>query len=197
MNIGIDTSLLRLLEDKSLCAFCVVRDPERKYGYIMRKYKGIKGEEIRGIRDEENVLGIFINVYRDIEEEIERYLGKIMSTLRRISLSTILRIFMIPHLSPYRDIESIRENKVKDLKLKYQTYIIMREVFKFHKGVDVGDIEIFSSRNVKYPHRYVLKNDNVRIYDELEGREEKNYESILNLDQGYKEYVLSILKEDH
>jgi len=197
VNVGIDTSLLRLLKDKSLCVFCIVRDPERKYSHVMREYKSIKGEEIQGIKDEEKVLRIFIDVYRNIEEELERYLGKIMSTLRRISLSSILRIFMIPHLSSYRDIENIREHEMRGLKLKYQTYIIMREVFKFRKGVDVGDIEIFSSRIVKYPHRYVLKDDNVKIYDELEGREEKIYESILNLDQGYKGYVLSILKEDH
>jgi len=197
VDVGIDTSLLRLLEDKSLCVFCILRNPERRHPHTIREHENIKGEEIPGVINEEEVLRILISLYKDIEEELERYLRRTMNILRKISLSSILRIFMIPYRSPYWDIEKMREGEVRRLKLRYHAYIIMREVLKFHRDIDIEDVEIFSSRTVKYPLRYVFNNNNIQIYDEPRDKEEKIYENILNLDYGYKEYVLSLLKEDH
>ncbi|RLF19594.1 MAG: hypothetical protein DRZ82_05250 [Thermoprotei archaeon] len=197
VNVGIDTSLLKLLEDKSLCAFCILRDPESRHLHIIREHEDIKGEEVPGIINEEKVLRVLISVYKEVEGEVERYLRRTMNILRKISLSSILRVFMIPHLSPYRDIEKMREGEIRRLKLRYQAYIIMREVLKFHRDVDIGAVEIFSSRIVKYPLRYVLNDNNIRVYNEFKGKEEKVYENILNLDHGYREYILSLLKGGH
>ncbi len=192
-DLVFDVSLLKVLRDKWYVLFCLRRgiDVEGIACEIDECVPCVVfGDMLRSVE----VLSLIRDLYVDLVEEFGCYRSKVLNFLRSIALSSILRMFMIPHLSPVRKVDAVRKEVVERLGVdRLHAISIIEEVIGFSKNF--LEFSVLDEAEIRYPMLYALdQSGRITVFDLVRGIEDRRYMIILERDQSYKEFVTNVLR---
>ncbi|RLE55798.1 MAG: hypothetical protein DRJ40_07190 [Thermoprotei archaeon] len=192
-DLVFDTSLLEVLRNGWYVLFCLRRGVDVE-GIVCKIDENVPyivfGGKLRGV----DVLSLIKGLYVDLVEEFGCYRSKVFRFLRSISLSSILRMFMIPHLSPVRRVDVVRKEVVDKLGAdKLHAISIIEEVVGFSR--DALEFRVLEESEISYPMLYALeRSGRITVFDLVRGIEDRRYVVILERDQGYRDFVVNALR---